>query len=335
MVFVGDAPDYGYRDVAVGFNHACGATTDGKVLCWGDNSTGQLGDNTTVSKVYPTLVVGIDDAVKVIAGYYNTCAITSSGAIKCWGYNNIGQLGDGSTVNRLTPVQVVGLTSSVTDGAMMKYTQSPVAYRTCAIQSGGMWCWGSDSYGGLGNAASLSSSVPVQPVGLSSGVKSIGLEYISTHVGMTDGSLRTWGWNGEGRLGSNQTAAKIFETPLTIPLTDVKQTLGYTYLSTSGTIRGASNNAPTAPDASMGSDNVQASRGSSTMTCGTKSSGAVQCSNLGTVQNATNIVKVDVGTSTSACGLRSDGKIMCWGTNTSGQLGDGTKVSRNNAVIIE
>ncbi len=336
MVFISDAPEFNYVDVAVGFNHACGATDEGQVLCWGDNSNGQLGDGTTASKVYPTLVVGISDAKKVLAGYYNSCAITASGAMKCWGYNANGQLGDGSTTNKLTPSQVVGMTSGVTDGAMLKYTASPWAPRSCAIQNGGLWCWGSDSYGGLGNtAANAHSAVPVQPVGLSSGVKSVALEYISSHVGMTDGSYRAWGWNGENRLGTNQTAAKIFETALTIPITDVKQALGYIYLSTDGTVRGLSNNVSSVWDSSLGSDNVQASRGSNTLTCVTKTNGTVRCTNIGVVANATSIIKVDVSNNANACGLRSDKKIMCWGTNSAGQLGDGTKINRNNAVIIE
>lgn len=33
MVFISDAPDFNYVDVAVGFNHACGATDQGQVLC--------------------------------------------------------------------------------------------------------------------------------------------------------------------------------------------------------------------------------------------------------------------------------------------------------------
>lgn len=256
--------------------------------------------------------------------------------MKCWGYNANGQLGDGSTTNKLTPSQVVGMTSGVTDGAMLKYNSSPWAPRSCAIQNGGLWCWGSDNYGGLGNtAANAHSTVPVQPVGLSSGVKSVALEYISSHVGMTDGSYRAWGWNGENRLGSNQTAAKIFETALTIPVTDVKQALGYIYLSTDGSVRGLTNNTSAVWDSSLGTDNVQAARGANTLTCVTKANGTVRCTNIGVVANASMITKVDVSSNANACGLRSDKQIMCWGTNTAGQLGDGTKVNRNNAVIIE
>jgi alpha-tubulin suppressor-like RCC1 family protein len=334
VVFIGDAPSYKYVDVAVGFNHACGATEDGLVLCWGDNANGQLGDNTRVAKVYPTQVVGITDARKVIAGYYNTCAITVSGAMKCWGYNGAGQLGDGTTVDKLTPVQVVGMTSGVTGGAMLKYSSSPYAPRSCAIQNGGMWCWGSDSYGGLGNAASLSSLVPVQPVGLSSGVTSIGLEYITTHVGMSDGSLRAWGWNGENRLGTNKAINVVYETPLTLNTTDAKQTLGYSYLSTAGTVRNLSNNVGTAAVAAYGSDNIQAAEAGGVI-CTTKSSGNVYCSTVGTVVDASSISKVDVGPGGSACGVRQDEVVLCWGPNGSGQLGDGTKTTRNNAVPIE
>lgn len=334
VVFIGDAPTYKYVDVAVGFNHACGATEDGLVLCWGDNANGQLGDNTKVAKVYPTQVIGITDAKKVIAGYYSSCAITVGGAMKCWGWNGAGQLGDGTTVDKLTPVQVVGMTSGVTGGAILKYTSSPVAHRSCAIKDGGMWCWGSDAYGGLGNAASASSTVPVQSAGLSSGVTSIVLEYISSHVSMADGSLRAWGWNGESRLGTNKAANVVYESPLTLTTTDAKQSMGYAYLSTAGTVRGLANNVGTTADAGAGSDNVQGVRNSSII-CTAKSNGTAYCSSIGIVANATSIIKVDGGPAGNACGLRNDSSIMCWGPNASGQLGDGTKVSRNDAQVIE
>jgi len=50
------AGDYRFRTLALGFQHSCGATQSGDVLCWGDNRRGQLGDGTTVDKQEPVAV---------------------------------------------------------------------------------------------------------------------------------------------------------------------------------------------------------------------------------------------------------------------------------------
>lgn len=123
--------------LALGGSHTCAITDVGSVKCWGANNKGQLGDNTVVTKLTPTLVSGLSSGVvSITAGDSHTCAVTSSGAAWCWGANDYGQLGDGSTLMRATPVSVTSLGSgvaSVTAGNL----------HTCAITTAGeAKCWG-------------------------------------------------------------------------------------------------------------------------------------------------------------------------------------------------
>ena len=149
----------GASGIVAGRNHTCALTAAGGLKCWGDNSTGQLGDNTTTSRSTPTDVSGLASGVGKVATVGDfTCALTNAGGIKCWGQNSSGQLGDGSTTQRLTPVNVSGLTS----GASSVMTG---AYHTCAMMTnGGVKCWGQNSSGQLGDGTTTQRLTPVDIV---------------------------------------------------------------------------------------------------------------------------------------------------------------------------
>ena len=85
---------------------------DGKVMCWGYNNEGQLGDGTTTTRSTPVEVSGITTARSVATGGYESCAVLSDGKVKCWGDNTNGGLGDGTTTDRSTPVEVSGITTA-------------------------------------------------------------------------------------------------------------------------------------------------------------------------------------------------------------------------------
>jgi len=98
----------GIKAVKIAVSHGCALTSKGKVKCWGANSYGQLGDNSTTSSRKPVSVYNLDKSKKVTVGYLHTCVATSKKAVKCWGYNGYGQVGDNTTVNKPAPVKVFG-----------------------------------------------------------------------------------------------------------------------------------------------------------------------------------------------------------------------------------
>src|SRR3989454_4429496 len=106
-----------FTAVSVGRHHTCGLTPAGSAYCWGDNSRGQLGDETTTARSSPVLVVGRVSYAAVSAGNSHTCGITAAGTAYCWGLNVQGQLGDGTTESRRRPVPVAGGNRYVAGGA--------------------------------------------------------------------------------------------------------------------------------------------------------------------------------------------------------------------------
>ena len=136
--------------------------------CWGVNNNGQLGDNTTTQRSTPVNVSGLASGVVAIAaGEFHTCAVTSAGVVKCWGFNTNGQLGDNTTH------------AASRAGHRQRHCQRcdgrclPGTAHTCALVSGGVKCWGSNSNGQLGDDTQTQRLTPVDVIGLTSGVTAI------------------------------------------------------------------------------------------------------------------------------------------------------------------
>lgn len=140
--------------IAAGEGFTCALRKDGRVLCWGDNTLGQLGDGTDRERAAPVLAVGLDDATAIAVGRRHACALRQHGALVCWGLNDEGQLGDGSWRSHAKPTLVRGLAGAVYVAAGKQ--------NTCAITAGGaVWCWGAGDDGQLGGKRTRS-LVPVQ-----------------------------------------------------------------------------------------------------------------------------------------------------------------------------
>ena len=85
-----------FSTLSIGSEHACGLIADGSAYCWGVNTRGQLGDNTSNTHLTPTAVVTAAKFSQIAAGGEHTCASISGNAF-CWGRNAYGELGDRSS----------------------------------------------------------------------------------------------------------------------------------------------------------------------------------------------------------------------------------------------
>jgi len=124
----------------------------------------------------------------------------ANGEAKCWGRNGYGELGDGTTTNRSVPTSVVSL------GTTIRSISGGLRH-TCAITTGGAAkCWGYNALASLGNGTFTDSLIPVDVVGLDSGVLSIeASKSFATCATVTGSSVKCWGHSWAGNVGDGFT----------------------------------------------------------------------------------------------------------------------------------
>ncbi|MBW2733653.1 MAG: hypothetical protein JRH20_14790 [Deltaproteobacteria bacterium] len=128
-----------------GYRFSCVLMNTGKVMCFGENTHGQLGDGTNTHHNLPVEVLGLSDAVHVGVGDDGACAVTAAGAVKCWGANERGTVGDGTFIDRNTATQVLGLEAGVKT-VTVDWRQACAVLHDASVR-----CWGSNSDGVFGD----------------------------------------------------------------------------------------------------------------------------------------------------------------------------------------
>ena len=184
--------------VSGGSYHTTAIKTDGTLWSWGRNNYGQLGLNFIgVGNSSPIQVSGGGNTWYQVVGSNHTTAIKTDGTLWSWGLNSFGQLGINSTANTSTPVQVIG------GGTNWKQVTGG-QFHTAAIKTDGtLWTWGRNTEGELGDNTIVHKSTPVQVSGGGTNWKQVTGGQFHTAAIKTDGTLWTWGFNGQGQLGLN------------------------------------------------------------------------------------------------------------------------------------
>jgi alpha-tubulin suppressor-like RCC1 family protein len=201
--------------ISAGSNHTMAIDKNGRAWGWGNNGSGQLGNNSTSNIQTPVSVLGavktfcrISAGLSATVGLNHTTAIDKNGRAWGWGNNGNGQLGDNSITSRLTPVSVLGAVKTFC-------LISAGGNHTMSIDKNGRaWGWGLNGNGELGNNSVTSIRTPVSVLGA---VKTFCL--ISTGLNYTmaiNKNGRAWGWglNGNGQLGDNSITSR--RTPVSV-----------------------------------------------------------------------------------------------------------------------
>jgi alpha-tubulin suppressor-like RCC1 family protein len=183
------------------------ALRGGRVLAWGDNEYGQLGDGTHTGPEScpsagsstvpcsrtPVPVQGLRGVIAISAGADHNLALLKDGTVMAWGVNNDGQLGNNTTTDSDVPVPVSSLTG-------VKAISAGGFHSLALLSDGTVMAWGDNGNGQLGDGTILNKPVPVPVTGLSR-VSSISAGLAHSLAALGDGSAMAWGWNENGQLG--------------------------------------------------------------------------------------------------------------------------------------
>lgn len=182
---------FGYSPGLPG-NTVFAVMNDGRVMAWGENPSGVLGNGTTNRSLVPTQVENLAGAVDVASQGGTAWALKNDGTVWAWGDNSEGQLGIGD------PSQAKALTAQPVAIDKVTSIQSGVHALVALKADGTVWGWGAGSHGLIeGNE---NQPAPVQRSALSD-ISKISVMRNTGVAVKKDGTAWGWGWNGGGEAG--------------------------------------------------------------------------------------------------------------------------------------
>jgi alpha-tubulin suppressor-like RCC1 family protein len=168
-----------------------------RVVGWGANSSGQLGNEGFAQSDSPVLASGLNFVNALAAGKSHSLALLSDGSVVAWGANTSGQLGDGEEVGSDVPEHVVGLTE-------VKAIAAGAEQSMALLSNGTVMAWGGNESGELGDGNTSESEAPVAVKGLT-GVTAIAAGGEHGLALLSNGTVMAWGENEYGQLGNGVT----------------------------------------------------------------------------------------------------------------------------------
>lgn len=306
------------RAIAVGATRTCAINTFNRLVCWGDNRDGRIGDESApIGVVAPTPILPSSRWRAVSVGDAHVCGVDWDGALQCWGEGSEGRLGTGGEDPASTPTLVSGGWASVDLGGA----------HGCALDPGGaLSCWGRGDDGALGIGSRVDSTSPARLSPTEYGQVSAG----SRHTCAT----RLLGDDGRGRIecwGDNGTCALGEGTVRDPTLPDRIGAGGnWTRIEAGGGHTCGARRTAMDPSSRV---NVECWGNNDSGELGRGTISAFECSRMPVSASSPWTGQLALGEDHS-CALVAGGSLWCWGDNTHGQLGTGDTTDRREPTPV-
>ncbi|UXR63139.1 hypothetical protein EZJ49_08625 [Bdellovibrio bacteriovorus] len=275
------------------YQSACSLMDSGEVLCWGQNSVGQIGDRTLFPRLVPTQALSRNQR-QIATGRERSCSVSSYGELRCWGQNSGNySLGVSATFTVFKTPKIiiekdVSKVSLNDDGG-------------CAVlTTGGLNCWGDNNSGQSKPGSASSSSLP--NLVLSSGVRDVETSSQAACYIATNDDLFCWGDNSQMQLGLGDTVDRT-----TIPATPLLSGVDSVSMGGSETV-------PASCAVMKDGD----------MKCWGSGMACLGTGNDTPTTLLANVKKVSIGRIHMCAIVGDEHRLVCWGQNNKGQLGIGT-----------
>jgi alpha-tubulin suppressor-like RCC1 family protein len=295
---------------------------EGGLWVWGLGSSGQMGNNSTITRSSPVQTISGGTNWKSLAdsNFLHVGAIKTDGTLWTWGQNNCGQMGDNTRTSRSSPVQ------TISGGTNWKSVSSSFLSTAAIKTDGTLWLWGSGFAGRLGSNSTIYRSSPVQTISGGTNWKSVSISgggpyaagLAHTAAIKTDGTL--WLWGSGGGIGNNSDPTVNRSSPVqTISGgTNWKSvSVGFQVtaaIKTDGTLWLWGNGGFTVLGGQLG-DNTSINRSSPVQT----------------ISGGTNWRSVST-TGTTTAAIKTDGTLWVWGRADHGGLGINSTIAQSSPV---
>jgi alpha-tubulin suppressor-like RCC1 family protein len=307
-------------------NHVLARRSDGSVLAWGSNGSGQLGNSNPETQFRPVVVTDLSDVTAVACGVGgggggHSLALKEDGTVVAWGANTNGQLGIGNNEQKTAPVLVE---FQDTASPVVAIAAGGLSFSLALKQDGSVWAWGTNNNGQLGdNTAPFDKLRPVQVLGSESDPELRVIAIAAGNHGLAlrkNGQVLAWGGNSFGQLGNN--SKKQRPSPVRIldagsGVKAIEAAANYSLaLKSDGTLLAWGSNA-----------SGQLGLGDSTP----ESLIPVPVPTLAMVT----AISIDRSSGSSSFATLADGTVLGFGSNATGQLADGTFDASFDALRVD